>query len=70
MVHDSNLLKSEYRLARVVEPIVSADGKIRRVKLAYKNFKVGEAVHRYSGAPDKVVERPVQSLSLLAPVKK
>ena len=70
MVMESNLLKNEYRLARVHEPIVSSDGKIRRVKLAYKNFKIGEAIHEYSGAKDKIVERSVQSLSLLAPVEK
>ena len=69
MVLDSNLLKSEYRLARVEKPIKSADGRIRRVKVAYKNFKVREALHEYAGAPDTVVERPVQVLSLLAPVK-
>ena len=69
MVMDSNLLKSEYRLARVHETIKSSDGRIRRVKVAYKNFKVGESLKEYKGAPDKIVERAVQSLSLLAPTK-
>ena len=68
LVADSNPLKAQYSLARVHQTIPSADGKIRKVKVAYKNYKVGEALHEYSGAKDKIVERAVQSLSLLVPV--
>ena len=65
LVQDANPLKNEYRLARIHKTIPSADGQIRRVEVAYKNFKVGEDLHQYTGAPDKVVERAVQNLALL-----
>ena len=67
IVSESNPLKAEYRIARVHKPIESADGLIRKAEIAYKNFKVGEALHEYSGARDKIVERAVQNMSLLAP---
>ena len=68
VIQDSDVLKNEYRLARVVETLQSSDGHVRRCKLAYKNYKTGEALHEYRGAPDTVVERSVQRLALLVPV--
>ena len=68
IVADKGVIKSEYRLARVSQVIPSADKKVRRVKVAYKNYKVGEALHVYAGAPDTEVERSVQTLALLVPV--
>ena len=68
MILDSNVLKSEYRLGRVVARVVGPDGKVRKVSVAYKNYRVNESVYVYSGAPDTVVERAVQRLVLLVPV--
>ena len=70
LVADKGVFKGEYRLARVSEILPSADGLVRRVKVCYKNYKVGETIHEYAGAPDTVVERSVQTLSLLVPVSK
>ena len=59
--------KGQFKLARVVQVFPSNDGKVRKVQLAYKNYKVGERVFEYKGAPDTCIERSVQRLALLAP---
>ena len=41
------------------------DGNIRRVRLSYRNFKIGEPVSEYSGAQDTIITRAVQRLALL-----
>ena len=45
------------------------DGKVRQVRIAYKNFKPGESVTKYQGEPEVVVSRAVQRLALLVPVE-
>ena len=62
LVPDSNSLRGDYQLARVVEVHPGLDGRVRRVTLAYKNFKVGEAVKEYRGAKDRRIVRAVQRL--------
>ena len=69
LVADANTFRGEYRLARVVGVTPSKDGIVRRASVAYKNYKVGEAIHIYKGAKDTVVERSLQKLSLLIPVE-
>ena len=61
LVSDSGLKRGEYHLGRVTQALPGTDGRVRRVKVAYKNYKVGEKVHRYSGAPDADIERSVQN---------
>ena len=68
VVADKNTLRGEYRIALVQEVYPGKDGKVRKVKLAYKNFKCGEKVYKYSGCPDTSVLRSVQRLALLVPV--
>ena len=68
LVADSNTLRGEYRLARVAEVHPSKDGHIRCATVCYKNFRVGEAVNQYKGAPYTSVKRSVQRLALLVPV--
>ena len=67
MVSDSNVHRGEYRLGIVREVFPSVDGKVRRVRLSYKNFKIGD-VSCYSGTPDVTVTRSVQRLALLVPI--
>ena len=67
MVADNNALRGEYRLGLIKEVHPGADGKVRRVSLTYKQYKVGEKVQTYSGAKDIVVVRSVQRLALLVP---
>ena len=69
LVADSNVLRGEYRIAQVKEAVPDSDGLVRRATIRYKNFKAGEALRVYTGAPDQVVERSIQRLSLLVPVE-
>ena len=41
IVADRNVLRGEYRLEIVKEVFPDADGKVRRVLVTYKNFRVG-----------------------------
>ncbi len=59
--------KGQFKLARVVQVFPGKDGKVRKVQLAYKNYKVGEKVIEYRGAHDTFVERSVQRLVTLEP---
>ena len=57
-------------MGKVKETFPGRDGQVRRVSLTYKNFKPGEAISHYQGAPDTEVTRAVQRLALLVPVDK
>ncbi len=61
--------KGDYHLARVVEANPGEDGLVRRVSLAYKNYRVGEKVYEYKGCKDTIVTRSVRRLSLVVPVE-
>ena len=69
IVADSNVLKGEYRIAKVKEVMPSSDGHVRRVRIAYKNYRVGEQLREDKGTRDTEVERAVQRLALLVPVE-
>ena len=69
LVADPSVRWGEYRLARVSAILPSSDGRVRKVKVTYKKYKVGEKVHQYSGATDTAVERSVQRLALLVPIQ-
>ena len=69
IVADLNVLKGEYRLGRVTQVFPSADGSVRRARVSYKRYKVGEKLREYRGASDVDVERSVQKLVLLVPVE-
>ena len=69
LMSDTNCFKGEYKLAAVRQVFPSTDGLVRRVSVAYKNFKIGESVYEYAGAPDVLVTRSVQKLSLLVPIQ-
>ena len=61
--------KGKFKLARVVDVHPGKDGKVRKVTLGYKNYRVGEKVYQYSGVQDTLIERSVQRLVLLVPVE-
>ena len=65
---DKGHYRGEYRLGLVKDAIEDCDGKVRKVTLTYKNYKVGEKIHTYEGVNDTVVTRAVQRLALLVPV--
>ena len=69
LVSDQNVLRGEYRLALITDTHRSKDGKVRSVTCSYKNFRVGEKLIEYKGAPYTNVTRSIQRLSLLVPVE-
>ena len=68
LIVEKDSLRSEYRIAMVDKAYPGEDGKVRKVDLSYKNYKVGEIVTEYSGAKNQVVSRSVQRLALIVPV--
>ena len=69
IIADRNVLRGEYRLGTVKEVFPSVDGKVRRVLVTYKNFRVGDIGQSYYGVSDTVtVSRSVQRLALIVPV--
>ena len=68
-VVDSNALRGQYYLARVCAVYPSDDGKVRKVGLEYKSFKVGSSMSDYVGAKSVKITRSVHRLALLVPVE-
>jgi hypothetical protein len=68
VVADSNSVRGRYNLAIVKEVFPGIDGLVRKVIVQYKNYKVGERVHEYTGSKEVVVSRSVRRLALLVPV--
>ena len=67
IVADNGRKRGENRLARVSKVLPRADGKIRKAKVVYKRYKVGEKLREYGGGTDTEIERSVQRLALLVP---
>ena len=68
LVIDDNPIKAEYRLAIVKQVFPGSDGKIRKVQIAYKHYKVGDTAIQYTGSTEQLCMRPVQRLALIVPV--
>ena len=74
LLRESNQLRGEYKLAKVTEANPSEDGKVRRIKLAYKNLQNTGA--NISKAKDDLkkhtkfseTERCVQNIVVIVPV--
>jgi len=67
VVSDNNALRGQYYLAKVKDVYPGIDGRIRKVGLEYKSFKVGSVVRDYSGCKAVKIVRGVQRLALLVP---
>ena len=65
LIYDKNLQRGEWKMGIVKKPIVSSDGKVRRVIVAYRNLT--EKGLCYNGSPFTEVERAVRTLILLTP---
>ena len=59
LVQDSNVVRGEWRMAIVTEPIRSEDGKIRKALLSYKDTR--------SNNTKVTISRPIQKLIVLVP---
>ena len=64
MIQDSNNLRGKYKMGIVTETYPSNDGRVRRVKVSYKNNTEGP---NYTGAKFVSVERAVQKLIVIVP---
>ena len=53
----------------VQEVYPDAAGVVRKVKVAYRRYKVGVVGVRYTGSIEQFVIRPVQRLVLVLPVE-
>jgi hypothetical protein len=69
MIADKNLMRGEYRLRVVKEVFPYQDGKVRRVLVTYKNFRVGNHRQDYGISEAVTVSRSIQHLALLVPVE-
>ena len=65
VVIESNPLRQGYFIAKVKNVYPSKDGIVRRVDIVYRNFKVGDKIHKYKASPEVVVTRGVKNLGLL-----
>ena len=69
LVQDSDNHKAGYKLAVVQETYRSSDGVIRKARILYKTYKVGDKTLPYRGTEGQSVYRPVQKLALVVPVE-
>ena len=69
IVADKNVMRGNYRLGLVQEVFPDEDGKVRRVLVKYKNFRVGKDRSCYGISESVIVSRSVQRLALLVPVE-
>ena len=65
MVKDKNVLRGNWRLARVHEVHPGADGKVRNVTLSYKMLEPGS---NYSGGKSTYIKRSVHNLVVILPI--
>ena len=68
LIMEDSAIKAEYRLAMVDEVFTGVDGLVRKVKVSYRRYKVGEVGVKYTGSTCQSVIRPVQRLVLILPV--
>ena len=68
LVVKESSIKGEYRLARVKKTFPDDKGVVRKVTIAYKNYRVGEKLVEYKGVKDQECTRSVQRLALVVPV--
>lgn len=65
IISDKNALRGEYRIGIVKDVFPGMDGRVRKVSVMYKSFKIQD---RLCKATETVVIRSVHRLALLVPV--
>ena len=65
MIQDSNTFRGNYRMGVVKETFPGLDGKVRTVKVGYKNNDAGP---EYNGKQYTYIDRPVHKLIVIVPV--
>ena len=69
LVADSNVVRGEWKLARVNEIFPGKDGQVRKVTLKYKNPRPREPIRQYKGHGFVTIDRPVHKLVVLVPIE-
>ena len=69
LVADSNVVRGEWKLARVSETFPGKDGQVRKVTLKYKNPRPREPIRQYKGHGFVTIDRPVHKLVVLVPTE-
>ena len=65
LVHDTTSFKGRYRIAKVEQVKVSADGIVRSCSVVYRIPNTKDHPHQYSGGKIVKLSRSVQRLTLL-----
>ena len=65
IITDESKGRNDWTLAEVVQPLPSADGRVRNVKLRYKAKPTNPGLSTYSSTSNVFVQRPVQRLVLI-----
>ena len=65
MIQDSDAFRGNYRMGIVKEAFPSSDGKVRSVRVGYKNNNSGPD---YTGTKFTYIDRPVRKLIVIVPV--
>ena len=68
LVQDSDNIKAGYKLAIVQETFKSSNGIVRKARILYKTYRVGDKTVPYHSTDGQSVFRPVQKLALVVPV--
>ena len=69
LIADSNLVRGQWKLARVTKTFPGRDGKVRKLELQYKNPRPGEPIKQYRGHGYVTVDQSVHKLVVLVPVE-
>ena len=69
LVQDSDNHKAGYKLAIVQETVRSSDGVVRKARVLYKSYRVGDKLVPYQSTGGQSIFRPVQKLALVVPVE-
>lgn len=66
LVQDSNNIRGQWKLAEICEALPVVDGRVRDVKLRYKNVS---AERDYHGCQDTIISRYVRRLVIILPIE-
>lgn len=66
LVQDSNTIRGQWKLAQICEAIPGMDGRVRDVKIRYKNISAGR---NYRGCQDSTLCRSVRRLVVVLPIE-
>ena len=66
LVQDSNTIRGQWKLAKICEAFPGINGRVRDVKIRYKNISTGR---NYRGCQDSTLWRSICRLVVLLPIE-